>query len=333
LYRATGRGSAWRRLVNDVVPDFVDPASDGPLAGREDLWSLVTEYRVRLARQERNWVEAERLQRACVDWHRKDAQPALASAPDRRDATRQHAIVSLGTSLEGLAHIQREQGSPTCAATYREALDLANATGNTAGQAVCAFNLGHAYRGVADLRNLDEAERWYRTSLDLRAPDDGLGRGRCVGQLGLVAYERFRDAMTAKRSVEEPARHIAEAARLYEQALDMMPATAVTERGTIHNQLGGIYLNARDIERALHHFQQAIRCDEQAGDIFAAGQTRYNVAVTLREAGRLSDARAYAEAALANYRTFGDRAADPIQKTERLIAIIDQAVAKQAGGA
>jgi hypothetical protein len=39
------------------------------------------------------------------------------------------------------------------------------------------------------------------------------------------------------------------------------------------------------------------------------------------------------EAALANFRTFGDRAADRIQNAERLIADIDQAIAKKAGGA
>src|SRR5258708_27483863 len=35
------------------------------------------------------------------------------------------------TCLQVLGHIQREQGSPTCAATFREALDLANAIGDT----------------------------------------------------------------------------------------------------------------------------------------------------------------------------------------------------------
>jgi tetratricopeptide (TPR) repeat protein len=215
------------------------------------------------------------------------------------------------------------------------------------------------YREIADLRNLDEAESWYRQSLDLRTPDDGLGRGRCVAQLGLVAYERFSDArkagfarpvglvrlapwfgriktwvlaMLGKRSVEEPARHLAEAARLYEQALDMMPVTAVTERGIIHGQLGVIQGEAGDIDRALHHYQQAIRHYEQAGDIFGAGQTRYNVAVTLLNAGRLPDARAYAEAALANFATFGERAADHLQRTERLIADIDQALAQKPAG-
>jgi tetratricopeptide (TPR) repeat protein len=113
----------------------------------------------------------------------------------------------------------------------------------------------------------------------------------------------------------------------------MMPATAVTERGTIHNQLGIIYRNAGDIDRALYHYQQDIRYCERAGDIFGAGETRANVAMALLAAGRLSDARAYAEAALANFRTFGDRAADHIQDIERLVANIDQVVAKKAGSA
>ena len=333
LYGATGRGAAWRRLVDDVVPDFIDPANDGPLAGREDEWSLVTEYRVRLAMEERNWDEAERLQRVRVDWNQQRAQPALAAAADRRDARQKHAIDTLAISLQLLAEIQRQQGSPTCAATLREALDLANAIGDTVGQAIYTFNLGHVYRNSADLRNLDEAEHWYRKSLDLHAPDDLLGRGGCVAQLGHVAYERFREARTAKRPVEELARLLGEAARLYEQALDMMPATAVTDRGIIHSQLGNIYDDAGDIDRALHHYRQGIRYAENAGDIFSAGQMRFNVAATLFDAGRLTDARAYAEAALANFRTFGDRAADDIQKSERLIAEIDQAVAKKAGGA
>ena len=332
LYGATGRGAAWRRLVDHVVPDFVDPASDGPLAGHEDRWSLVTEYRVFLAEEERNWVEAERLQQVRVDWNRQRAQPALAAAPDLRDTTQRNTIRTLAASLHELAEIQREQGSPTCAPTYREALDLANAIGDAAGQATCAFNLGHAYKDITELRNLDEAERWYRMSLDLRPPHDGLGRGRCVGQLGMVAYERFKEARTAKRPVEELARHIAEAARLYEQALDMTPASAVAERGIIHNQLGVIYRGAGDINRALHHYRQSIRYHEQTGDIFDAGRTRENVAIVLLQAGRLTDARTYAEAALANLRTFGDRAAYEIQKIERLIGVIDQA-AEKAGGA
>ncbi len=111
----------------------------------------------------------------------------------------------------------------------------------------------------------------------------------------------------------------------------MFPATAIVDRGVALNQLGNIYSRAGDIDRALQHYQQCIGYYEQAGDIFRAGQTRQNVAVALRLAERFDDARAYVNAALANYRTFGDRAAEKIQKTERLLADIDRAEAEQRG--
>ena len=97
LYNATGRIAAWRRLVDDVVPNFVDPATDGPLAGREQGWVFVTGYRVRLSRQEdRNWVEAERLQRVLIDYHRKEAQPVLEVAPE------------YGTNTSGILFVRSE---------------------------------------------------------------------------------------------------------------------------------------------------------------------------------------------------------------------------------
>jgi hypothetical protein len=176
LYDDTGRGTAWRRLVNDAVPDFIDPATDGPLPGREEQWSMVTEYRVRLALEDRNLVEAERLQRIRVDWDRQRARLALATASDQRDTKQRHAIRTLAVAMHSLGDIQREQESPTCAATYRESLDLTNAIDDNTGRAACAFNLGLVYQEIPGLRNLDDAEHWYRKSLDLRAPDDKLGR-------------------------------------------------------------------------------------------------------------------------------------------------------------
>ncbi len=52
----------------------------------------------------------------------------------------------------------------------------------------------------------------------------------------------------------------------------------------------------------------------------------------LLRAGRLSDARAYAAAARANFQSFGDRAVQDIQNVELLIAEIDQAMAKKSKG-
>jgi tetratricopeptide (TPR) repeat protein len=334
LYSETGRGAAWRRLVNDMVPDFIDPATDGPLAGREDDWSLVTAYRVGLVREERNFSEAERLQRICVDRDWLRTQSAFADTPDRQnlsgDVKLLKAAGALGTSLHKLAAIQRVQSNPACVATLREALSWAKVVGKVVAEAIYTFNLGHMYIEIGEVRNLDEAERCYRQSLDLHSPDDKLGRGRCVAQLGQVAYERYLDARDARHPVQELARHLAKAAQLYEQALDMMPATTVEERVVFHRMLGSISDEADDLDRALHYYRQSIQYADKAGNIWLAGLGRYEVAVRLAKGGRLTDARAYAEAALVNFRTFGDRAADHMQNLGILIAVIDKGI---AGGA
>jgi len=66
LYAHTGRRAEWARLVEEIVPDFIDPATEGPLPGREEDWGLVTEYRVRLLYEARQWAVAEHLQKICV---------------------------------------------------------------------------------------------------------------------------------------------------------------------------------------------------------------------------------------------------------------------------
>jgi tetratricopeptide (TPR) repeat protein len=90
-----------------------------------------------------------------------------------------------------------------------------------------------------------------------------------------------------------------------------------------HNQLGNIYFEAGQTARALAHYQQSINYKEKAGNIYAAGTTRYNVAVMLYQQNRLADARAYAEAALRNFQVYGPRAAAEIEKTQRLLDAIN----------
>ncbi len=59
------------------------------------------------------------------------------------------------------------------------------------------------------------------------------------------------------------------------------------------------------------------------GDLFEAGIYRRNVALALGRAERFEDALLYAQAALRNFQTFGDRAAADIQQTLLLIAGIE----------
>jgi tetratricopeptide (TPR) repeat protein len=329
LYTETGRGPAWRRLVETVTPDFVDPQTELPLPGREDDWSVFTGYRVLLAEEERNLAKAERLQRLKVDWDRQAARAALATTPEERSDGQRNDIRTLGSSIHELGEIQRATGDLACADSYREAFKLTQAIGDRPGQAVCAANLGLVYTDVAGLRDLDAAEHWSRQSLDLRLPGDATGRGKSLGQLGQVFLLRFDDALAQEQPAAELRRLISDAAEYYQQALELFPDTTIAERGTTHNNLGAIYRRAGDIDRALQHYQHSIRYQEQAGNIFGAGQTRRNVGIALLQAERFDDARAYAEAAVANFQTFGDRAAAEIQNAEGLLAYINQAAAQK----
>jgi tetratricopeptide (TPR) repeat protein len=325
LYGHTGRRAEWARLVNEIVPDFVDPATDGPLPEREEKWSLVTGYRVLLVREARQWAEAERLQRAQVDWTRQRAASALAAPPESLDASQRNAIRTLAASLHELGEIQRELGQSECVTAYEDSLTLAERIGERAGAAICAFNLGHAYLTIPALRDLAQAERWYRRSLELRDERHHLLRGKGLGQLGYVALERFKEARTADKPKEELLRHLNVALQFYLQALDLLPPNAVDDLAVTHNQLGSIYVNAGDLDHALPHYRETIRYFEAAGNLYGAAQTRFNVALALARANRLADAQVYADAALRNYETYGDRAAEEIQRTRELIADIEQA--------
>jgi tetratricopeptide (TPR) repeat protein len=330
LYNDTGRGAAWRRLVEAVVPEFVDPETDGARPGIDpEDWAMVTSYRVRLARSDRRGAEAERLQRLRVDVDQNRAQPLLAAAPETLGVEERNAVRNLAVNLHELGELQREAGEAACADSYRESLRAAEAIGDTDAQATCAMNLGLAYKDIPNLRDLGEAESWLRRSLDLRPPGDKHRRAKSLNNLGNVAWERFNEARAARRPDDELARHLTDAVDAYEQALDLTPEHAVTDRGITHNSLGVIFAEIGDIDRALDHYRQCIRYRETAGDTFHAGRTRFNVAIALLKANRLVDARSYAMAALANFESFGDRAADHIQQTQRLIEAIDQAAAEQ----
>jgi tetratricopeptide (TPR) repeat protein len=321
LYAHTGRRAEWKRLVEEIVPDFVDPENDGPLPEREEAWSLVTEYGVQLAQEERQWAEAERLQTVKVDWARRSAAAALAQPVAELKSEERHAIWTLAVSLHALGEIRRALGRAECVSAYEEALELSERIGERVGAAICAFNLGNAFI-VLSARRLDQAERWYRRSLELLDERDRLGRGRCVGQLGSVAYQRFHEARTAERPKEELLRHLNEAVRLFHEALDLLPADAVNELAVTHNQLGLIYGDAGDLDSAVQHYRRSIQLKEQSGNPYSAAQTRFNVALALIDAGRRADALEYAEAALRGFESFGERAAEMIERTRGLIAEI-----------
>ncbi len=323
LYGYTGRRAEWKRLVDEIVPDFVEPGTDGPRAGREEEWGFTNDYRVRLAQEERSWGEAERLQQAVVEWHRRRAAPLLARKHESLDDNQRNTVRSLAVSLELLGFIRREMGDADSVASYEESLEVSESIGDREGAAVCAFNLGHAYNELAAVRDLAQAEHWYRRSLELTEERDRMGRGKCLGQLGSVAFERFQEARSREGGEDELLRHFNEAARFYTEALELLPPDAVDDLAVAHNALGAIYGDAGDVDRALPHYRHAIRYREQQGNVYEASGTRFNVALALLQSGRPGDALEYARAALRGYESYGESAAEMIQRTRQLIGEIE----------
>jgi tetratricopeptide (TPR) repeat protein len=325
LYEHTGRDTEWSRLVDEIVPDFVDPATDGPLPEREEYWTVVVGYRVGLARNARQWDRAERLLSQLVSLHRQRAAAILANPPQAWTAREKHAVRTLTVSLLQLSHIQGEQESATCVDGYLEALSLAEQIQDSQAAAICAFNLGHAYKNLAGIRDLALAERRYQRSLDLRSEEDRVGRAGCLVQLGTVAYERFLDAGKTGRPPDECRGHLSEAEQRFRQALEMFPANAVRELATTDNLLGLVYAAAGQIDLALRHYRESIRYSEAMEDRFLAGQSRENAARTLVGAGRFADARDWAQSALRDYQAC-ENVDRYVVKTLKLLEDIESAL-------
>ncbi len=72
--------------------------------------------------------------------------------------------------------------------------------------------------------------------------------------------------------------------------------------------------NVGDQEQALSHWSEAIRYMEMTGNIYGAGQIRFNVAAALKDANRFPDALEYARAALRNFQSYPQGAEEMIQR-------------------
>ncbi len=68
-----------------------------------------------------------------------------------------------------------------------------------------------------------------------------------------------RDAKKEGKTKEELLKHLNTAADYYQQALALLPPDAVDDLAVTHNQLGVIYDEAGDLERALEHYNEAIQ--------------------------------------------------------------------------
>jgi tetratricopeptide (TPR) repeat protein len=324
LYEQMGRRAEWRRLVDEIVPHYETAAGNQPLPGRENEWSIINEYRVRLARDARDYSEAERLQRLGIEWDRRMAAPTLANEGPLADAPERNKVRSLAVSLEMLGAILMDTHDPDCVGAFEEALGYYQRISDQQAEAVLCFNLGHVYLHLPQLRDLDKAEEWYRRSLAMRLPSDQLGQANCYGQLGQVAFERFDAAVAANEPEEKVVPDWHAALQHYQQALKLLPTNAVSVLGVVHHQMGAIYQSVGDVEHSISYYRESIRYKELEGNAYGAAETKFNIGLLLLAGGNLSDAREYARAALRDYQSYGDLAVKEIKQTRELIETIER---------
>jgi tetratricopeptide (TPR) repeat protein len=324
LYERTGRNSEWARLIAAITPDVTDPATGRPQPGREDQWSIVTQYRARLAQAARDWPAATSLLNALIVWMRDRAATALATPAASLTSVHRFLIRNLAANLSELGNVLLAQDDPGCLPHFLEDLALVQRISDRAAEAQAAGSLGNTYLYVPGLRDLDQAEHWFRHSLSLRPDSDRYGRASCLGTLGTVALERFNDARAAAETAPVLREHLHAALRSYQQALELTSADDHETRAVIENQLGIVFRRAGDTGQALRHYQRCIQHEEARGDIYGAGLTRYNIALLLRAADRTGDALHYGRAALDNFQQVGSGAAIDATDAEQLIAELEQ---------
>ncbi|MHC4401298.1 MAG: hypothetical protein ACYTG0_16625 [Planctomycetota bacterium] len=340
LFEYQGRGAEWARLVAEIVADYCTE-DDEPVPGREDQYSLVMGYRTGLARhQERDLTGAAALQKKLVKLHRQQAAAALGLPEDAPlDDAQRNRIRTLGVSLASLGHILREQGSGDCVKQYEEAIRQYQRVKDAAAEAVAHYNLGHAYMEIPDIRDLDAAEAAYQRSLQLFDPNDALARSLAIQQIGMVHHERFLEARQQDEAQETALKHAQAAEEHYRQALDLCPASAIADLGPMHHQVGKLYADVGETERAREHFEKAAQCFEQTRNRHHAGIVRHGMAIMyLRAAGReetparqrdlLLRAQAYAHATLRDYQHYEGRAAADEADAQQLLDEIEQALAE-----
>ena len=208
-----------------------------------------------------------------------------------------------------------------------------------AAEAITELDLGHSYLILPAIRDLNAAEAAYQRSLDLRDPNDALGRSTCLHQIGMVHYQRFLEARKRKGPAETLLQHAQAAEKHYLDGLRLCPKDALTDLAPMHGQLGSLYAEVGQLDSAREHYEQAAQYFEKAGNHLHAGHVRFNMAVMYVRAAENEDhppqqrasllrARAYAEAALRDFQHYQGRAAKEEAKTQGLLDDITQALAK-----
>jgi tetratricopeptide (TPR) repeat protein len=322
LYEHTGRDLELARLAEELAPYLTEASTGLPSPDLEQDFLILTELRIRVARRARNWELAERLLRASLQVSERRAEAARAVPAASRDLNR---IRSLGIDYNHLGLVLREQDKPECVEYFEKAIAIFEEIEDSPSIARSAGNLANAYLLIPALQNLDLSEKWLLKAIQYYG-DDLMGRAKCLGQLAQVKYAQLIKSLADRTGSGMAERIWRETAELLNEVFRLIPDEAIRELKAAHDLAAKLYDLTGETDRAMFHYQQVIRMNEQLGQPFLAGAARLDAAGTLAQAGRFKDAALFAECAIEDFRRYG--VLDRMTAAQRLL---DEVRAAQRG--
>ena len=150
LYEYQGRTAEWARLVEEIRPDYCTD-DDEAIAGREDDYSLVMEYRVHLARDHNlDLATAAALQEKVIGLERQQAASLLALPSDTPlNDEQRYRLRSLGVSVFMLGQILQEQGDAACLKSYQETLEIDRRIGDKVAETIAPLQSWPCLQGCS----------------------------------------------------------------------------------------------------------------------------------------------------------------------------------------
>ena len=301
LYRLDGREAAVRDLSDRIGSAMNTAEAGGAPAPSSSAWSFFAGLRVEALHTSNDYDEAITLQEELVQSKRRAASKALGALskrPDRLKRGEREALAPLGVALERLGGLLRDKGDAVCGKPLEEALRIALCVDAKA-VATCAMNLGHAYKDIEELRDLDRSEEMYE--LCLREAGAISLQAMAVGQLGRVSRVRLEQALQLGRPASEIERLAREALQRNTEAMRYLTSTNDLARARELRQRGRIFGLLHQIEEARVPYAEAIAIAEYAGDVRLAGLIKSDFAVDLFDAGLRGEAGQYLAAAMADF--------------------------------
>ena len=294
LYSHKGSIAQWAELFASVLPDFVDDHWR-PLPGREKWWAFIMDHQWRMVFESGDLVRAEALARSILDWETANSARIDQTHPDRLSSIEMQQLRFLAIATSRLADVLRETNNPGCVSMSEDAIRLYRTINDRVGESIRLFNLGHAFKNIAALRDLGKAADYYTAAYKSYPEYDALARAQCLGQLGSVSLELLKDSLQNGAPKTVMSDHLDKAITCYETALQLEPPDAIVNLARTHNQLGVAYQYSRtEQSKAVEHFKKAIHYFNESDGWFGAAGACLNAAQVFLRLSKPHDAKDYA---------------------------------------